>query len=188
MTRHELEALIEVAFQHAREKLIGRRGPLKPTFLFIGPTGEREIVETPFHNHFEKPVIALTMRVRMREKGTAAYVFISENWSAPAPAGWRFGQPLPAPLSEHPERVETVIAITGDRETEATRRWKIRRDSTGAIEALDEWAVTGVKASGRFGGLLWDNDWQDASKLHRVKEAANSARHQEALIELAARH
>jgi hypothetical protein len=130
MTNDELNTLLEFGLKYACDKLIRQKVEMNPTFVLVSTTGDREIVETPFRDQFEKMVILRSMRERMRKNGTAGYVFISENWCAPAPQDWTPGEPL---LSTHPECFETVIVTACGRDRMQRGRWKICRDGTGAV-------------------------------------------------------
>jgi hypothetical protein len=81
----DLQELIEVGFRLVTEILLRPRGELTPFFVLVSPTGEREVVETPFR-HLNEP-----MRELMRANRTVAYAFFSEAWSAPPPADWKLG-------------------------------------------------------------------------------------------------
>jgi hypothetical protein len=154
MTKDELAELLEFGLKRAGDKLIRQKVEMNPTFVLVSKTGDYEIVETPFRNHSEKMVIIRNMRERMRNNGTAAYAFVSENWCAPAPQDWTPGEPLL--LSKHPEGFETVIVTACDRDGIQRGRWKIRRDDTGAVVTLDKYVVPGAITVGRFDRLHTD--------------------------------
>jgi hypothetical protein len=139
--RDEWEAELVAATQSMRE-------------IDIGPTGEHELVETLFRNLQGKFVIAETMRHRIRNNGTIAYGFISENWSAPAPPLWTPGQQFS--VTRHQQRFETVIVKTSDRRCVQETVRKIRRDSEGRAVALDEFLTPEGRTTCRFDWLLDD--------------------------------
>jgi hypothetical protein len=159
MAKEQLTELVEFGFKHARDELIGQAGEMKPTFVLVSKTGDHEIVETPFGNQFEKMGIIRTMRERMRKNGTAAYVFVSENWSAPATRDWTQGEQLL--FGTHPECFETVIVSACGRDRIRRGRWKIRRDGAGTVATLEKYVLPGATTVGRFDLLHTDavNPW-----------------------------
>jgi hypothetical protein len=68
----DLQELVEFGFRRVTKLLLRPRGELTPFFVLVSPTGEREVVETPYR-HLCEP-----MRELMRANGTVAYAFFGE--------------------------------------------------------------------------------------------------------------
>jgi hypothetical protein len=155
MANDELDELVDLGHKLAWEKL-KQSGEIDPTFILVGPTGEREIVEMLFSSQAEKLGVFRTMRERMKEAGYTKYVCVTENWSAPPLPGWRPGQPLLVPLREHPGAVETVIVTACNPDWMKRARWKLRRDDAGCVMALEDCTLPGDDTTGRLDFLQRD--------------------------------
>jgi hypothetical protein len=134
VTTIDLQELMELAFRRASKKLLRPRGELTPFFVLVGPTGERQVIDTPSDDQLEKWLFLETMRKRMRENGTVAYAFIAEAWRAPDE--WESRQPVIARPSKHPDKVEVVMASATDGFSSVWGQWDIRRDAKGNPVAL----------------------------------------------------
>jgi hypothetical protein len=137
VTTVDLQKLIDFGFRRASKKLLRRGGELAAFFVLVGPTGERELIEAPLESHFQKPFMACAMREWMRHNATVAYVFVHEAWWAPPPTDWQLGQSVDTPPSEHPDRMEVVVASATDGFNSRWAIWKIRRGPRGLPVTLE---------------------------------------------------
>jgi hypothetical protein len=148
-----LEQLVELAGTHARTVLTLLNKPLIPTWVLVDDKGKVSIIATAWDDQREKETCVAMMRTRMREERIVAYSMVTEAWSATQPKGWKVTDPH-VPPSQNPQRVEIVLALaTNGKETE-WRRWRIERNATGRVVALEPEALAHEQVVGWMANML----------------------------------
>jgi hypothetical protein len=131
MSKIDLHELLECAGELASQELVGKKAMVAFCVL-VDPTGEREILAVETGSQYENISQYAKLRQLMRDRGTVAYVWVSEAWRAPSEPG----KPDLTPPSEHPDRQELVIAFASDGTNCLSRLLDIRRDYKGSVVAL----------------------------------------------------
>jgi hypothetical protein len=140
-----LDALIEVAGQHARMVLLDlKMRSLAPSWVLVSADGQLDIVATPWGDDQEKERYARGLRAVMREKRTLAYSFLTEAWTAILEKD-EYDKDTGRPhdgierASQRQNRQECVIACACSAEESRWKQWRIVREATTErIIALEE--------------------------------------------------
>jgi alkylated DNA nucleotide flippase Atl1 len=149
----KLEQLVEMAGTHARAVLTVLNQSVVPTWVLIDDKGKISITATSWTDEREKATCVAMMRARMREEKIVAYSVVAEAWSAVQPKGWKVTDPHVRP-SEDPQRVEIVLALATDGKETEWRRWRIERNATGRVVALEPEAIPQEQVVGWMANML----------------------------------
>jgi hypothetical protein len=133
MNRDGLDALIEIARQHASTVMLDSDRALMPVFVLVQPDGTAKVIGCPWGNNQEKEIVVAGIKRQMRKLGTTAYSFITEAWTATQDHDYGPGDLRPA---ERPVRREVVIACATDGENTVWGQWAIERNALGECIAL----------------------------------------------------
>jgi hypothetical protein len=149
-----LTQLVELAGRHAESVLIGLGEDLMVTWLMVDADGKTtHILGTPWKDDLEKELTRLAIRAYIRVHKITAYSLVTECWAASAPKGWKPGEPH-IRSSEHPDRVEIVIAVATNGKETLWRKWLIKRDSNERVVKLEPEEMDGAKVSSWMTDLL----------------------------------
>ncbi len=92
-----------------------------PMWIVEGDDGHLTIFATPWEDDHEKKAAVTYMKAKMKALKTKRYVHIGEVWMLTAPSGDRDRDDIvkivrgETRVSQHPERVEAVIALAEDK-------------------------------------------------------------------------
>jgi hypothetical protein len=156
MTANNLDALIDLAADHARNMFLEHGiDDLMPTFLWVDAQGESTIagIATDFNDWRVKDMVAAHMGAMMRDKGAVAYSFMSEAWMAHIPVA---DADKVENVRDRPDKIEVVVIVAHDAKGNArSRMLRMDRGEGGRVTALVEVRDDMPEAmTGRFSNLL----------------------------------
>ena len=99
----DLTELLDYAGEVAFQQLVGKKGMLALCVL-VGASGERTVLGVDTGDSRTNMATYAALRQLMRDRGTVAYVWVSEAWAVLD----EDGEPDAAPPNEHPKRQEIV--------------------------------------------------------------------------------
>lgn len=142
----DLTELLDFAGEVASQQLVGKKGMLALCTL-VDASGKRTFVGIDIRDSM---AAFAALRQLMRERGTVAYVWVSEAWAVLG----EDAEPDAVPPSEHPKRQEIVMAVACNGFDSLARSWAMRRDHEGSVVALEKLEEILGHGSGPLANLL----------------------------------
>lgn len=131
---NNLDKLLEALGAHAhRVLLISGEKELMPMYHLCPAEGPDLVIGTPWRDEQEKLFTLQVIRAKARELKATALGFVGEVWMTKyegAAARNIDVNNVPRP-SQHPNRIECVMAMVTDGHETKTRSWEIVRDRPG---------------------------------------------------------
>jgi hypothetical protein len=139
-----------------------RDGRLAPVIIAYDPGDKAALLGVPFRNDDEKYAMLAAVKVLFAQQRIQRYIALADTWLLELPADVRSDDTRP---SEHPNRVEAVIAAWRDGEKRGLEIHTYRRSPMGKVTSFSHYeAPPGVTVGGEWLDLIPDNPTDNARR------------------------